>query len=270
MSHISKVYPISSETDDSYPYYLQIMTEAFYSEYMQIWYGHGVPVDIDWKQHRIHTIASVDLCVVFVSSYFSKSLVAQYEMLVALDLKKPIVCVLTQTMSLPDLLLDKPVLDIPAFDGDDWTKHILDYLPGPQTRASHSPFIFIAYSHKQHFLANQLYRMLIDNGFLVFFDRVMKPGESWRQQIQIALDQSDCVVVIWTSDAAKSEEVNLEVEYAISERKKVIPLVSRDGSKLPYYMQSLHYIPFDDSLSQIENELIKALGHFSRKEEFSQ
>ena len=85
----------------------------------------------------------------------------------------------------------------------------------------------------------------------------------WRQTIQRALDDASHVVVLWTPDAAQSDEVEREVSYALAEKKVIIPLLSREIPKLPYHLYSLHYIVLDEDMEMIEAELLHAIAQFS-------
>jgi TIR domain-containing protein len=119
--------------------------------------------------------------------------------------------------------------------------------------------IFIAYSRKQRMTAQSLYELLVRNGKAVFYDAKIKAGATWRQTIQKALDDATHLVVIWTPEAAKSDEVEREVSYALSEHKIVVPLLSKEIPKLPYHLHGLHYIVLDDQLPKIEAHLLKAI-----------
>jgi hypothetical protein len=100
--------------------------------------------------------------------------------------------------------------------------------------------IFIAYSRHQQPLAKDLSEMLIKHGNAVFWDAKIKAGASWRQTIQKALDDATHVLVIWTHEAASSDEVEREVSYALAERKVIVPILSKEIPKLPYHLHGLH------------------------------
>ena len=123
--------------------------------------------------------------------------------------------------------------------------------------------VFIAYSRKQREEAKMLYELLSKHGKAVFWDAKIHAGATWRQTIQKALDDATHVVVIWTIDAAESDEVEREVSYALSEGKVIIPILSKDIPKLPYHLHGFHYVILDENLSTIEHDIITAIESIS-------
>ncbi len=119
--------------------------------------------------------------------------------------------------------------------------------------------IFIAYSRKQRPIAKALSEMLAQRGQLHFWDAKIHAGASWRQTIQRALDDCTHLLVIWTQDAAESDEVEREVSYALAEGKVIIPILSQDIPKLPYHLHGFHYVVLAEDISTIEREIMSAI-----------
>jgi hypothetical protein len=130
--------------------------------------------------------------------------------------------------------------------------------------------IFIAYSHLQRVLAKDIAELLMGHGKAIFYDAKIKAGASWRQTIQRALDDATHVVVIWTPDAANSDEVEREVSYALARGKVIVPILSKEIPELPYHLHGLHYIVLADDLAQIENPLLYAIEQYSSDEDIWQ
>lgn len=130
--------------------------------------------------------------------------------------------------------------------------------------------VFIAYSRKQRMLARELSETLTRNGKAVFYDAKIRAGASWRQTIQRALDDATHLVVIWTPDAAESDEVEREVSYALAQGKIIVPILSAEISNLPYHLHGLQYMTMDSSITAIEPELLKAIDQFSEDEDIWQ
>ncbi|WP_119067087.1 toll/interleukin-1 receptor domain-containing protein [Aggregatilinea lenta] len=126
--------------------------------------------------------------------------------------------------------------------------------------------IFIAYAHEQAVLARELAALLRSRNKSVFYDAHIRAGSSWRRTVQKALDDATHVVVIWTQDAAESDEIDLEITYARGEGKRIIPLLSPDIPKLPYHLYNLHYLILPIKLQDVEAELLAALAHNSLDE----
>ncbi|HEX2620970.1 MAG TPA: toll/interleukin-1 receptor domain-containing protein [Phototrophicaceae bacterium] len=123
--------------------------------------------------------------------------------------------------------------------------------------------IFVAYSRKQRDVAKSLYELLVANGQFAFWDAKLRAGANWRQTIQRALDECTHLIVIWTPDAAESDEVEREVSYALAKRKTIIPILSKEIPELPYHLYGLHYLVLQEELKAIESTLIEAIEQFA-------
>lgn len=62
--------------------------------------------------------------------------------------------------------------------------------------------IFLSYKREDEKLAARLSKALEAEGFSVWWDRSLLPAESWREQIQAALDAAAVTIVIWTQESA--------------------------------------------------------------------
>lgn len=123
--------------------------------------------------------------------------------------------------------------------------------------------IFIAYSRKQQSIAKALSEMLTRNGQLHFWDAKIHAGAAWRQTIQQALVDCTHLIVIWTLDAAKSDEVEREVSYALAKGKVIIPLLSVDTPELPYHLFGFQHVILKDDISAIEHDIMSAIRSIS-------
>jgi len=61
--------------------------------------------------------------------------------------------------------------------------------------------VFISYKREDESRVGRLVRALEGAGFSVWWDRGLPGGESWRAQIQGALDAAKCVIVAWTRES---------------------------------------------------------------------
>lgn len=61
--------------------------------------------------------------------------------------------------------------------------------------------IFLSYKREDEVRAGRLVRALGAAGLNIWWDRGLPGGESWRTNIQSALDAAKCVIVIWTSQS---------------------------------------------------------------------
>lgn len=253
------------------------------------YFAGGIAGGDNWNREVREYIEACDLFLPLFSPAYPRSYAAMAELSFALQSEKSTLPVVIRAIDPSSPLLeDTEYVDISS-DPRAGVKKVVDWLraqtdEGQMERLSpvvervaeeikailDAPppdRIFIAYSHHQRALAIDLAELLIKNGNAVFYDAKIKAGASWRQTIQKALDDATHVVVIWTPDAAESDEVEREVSYALAERKVIVPILSREIPKLPYHLHGLHYIVLNDKLETIQADLLKAIAQFSEDED---
>ncbi len=270
------------------------MVEFLQAQGHTVWaYYKDVPLDVQKDQDRRQTLKlegldRAALLLVLVSPAFEHSHGMAREIIYAQSHGKPILPVIIEPAELPYSLLGTNYIDISVdFEaGLPLIAERIEQMDLPETTGpTHGnntvrkklaatldqeiPIerVFIAYSHKQRPLAKQIYDLLIGNGKAVFYDQKLKAGATWRQTIQKALDDATHVVVIWTPDAAQSDEVEREVSYALAERKVIVPILSKEIPRLPYHLHGLHYIVLDEDLRMIEQLLLQAIAQFAADED---
>lgn len=254
--------------------------------YGVMYHADGIVGGENWTREIQEAIKRCDGFVSLLSPDYARSYDALTELSFALQANKPIYLIVIKPIDPKSILLQEtPYLDI-SENPRTGIQKILDFL-NAQEQASAlqrvsevakraaddikiafdlpslpSPDrIFIAYSHKQQSLAQSLFNLLVKNRKAVFYDAKIKAGATWRQTIQKALDDATHLIVIWTLEAAESDEVEREVSYALSEKKIIVPILSRDIPKLPYHLHGLHYIVLEEDVVKIEQDLLKALNH---------
>ena len=96
---------------------------------------------------------------------------------------------------------------------------------------------FISYAHKDAARVGPLVHALQDEGCRVWWDRDISPGRNFEREIEKALDDAACVLILLTRNAAGSEWI--QGEYAFGqEYKKVIPVLL-DDVRVPVPLRSL-------------------------------
>jgi len=81
--------------------------------------------------------------------------------------------------------------------------------------------LFISYSHVDYAWANKLYVDLEKRGYSVFLDTErLNPGRKWNKDLQIALRSCQHLLVIWSSNAEKSQWVTMEMAYFETDRQE--------------------------------------------------
>lgn len=108
---------------------------------------------------------------------------------------------------------------------------------GPQTKEVELSDIFISYASADRERARLLADVLAEQGWSVWWDRIIPPGKQFDEVIEEALDAAKCVVVLWSQASAASTWVKTEAAEAMR-RKVLIPAVIEDV-KIPLEFRRL-------------------------------
>jgi hypothetical protein len=87
--------------------------------------------------------------------------------------------------------------------------------------------IFISYAREDSNTASKLSDALELEGLSVWWDRKISAGQTFDQVIKEQLDQSQCVIVLWSNASVSSNWVLDEVSEAQSQ-KKLVPVLIDD------------------------------------------
>ena len=85
--------------------------------------------------------------------------------------------------------------------------------------SGHEPYIFLSYAHKDSARVIQEIDRLNKLGFHVWYDEGIAPGNEWTDEIAEALEKSSLFLVMMTPNAAQSDNVQNEINYAVDEKK---------------------------------------------------
>ena len=90
--------------------------------------------------------------------------------------------------------------------------------------------VFISYSSANIIFANIVRTKLKRNGINVWMDKKLLGGDNWRKEIEIALKESDIVLILLDTESVQSYYVTYEWAFALGHKKEemVIPLVIED------------------------------------------
>ena len=101
-----------------------------------------------------------------------------------------------------------------------------------------APDIFVSYASKDRDRVRPLVETLRAFGWSVWWDRELKPGETWDEVIGKALLSARCVVVAWSTSAVASDWVRIEAEHA-RQRGVLVP-VYLERVALPAPLDRVH------------------------------
>ena len=91
--------------------------------------------------------------------------------------------------------------------------------------------IFISYSSEDRGKAKDIADALKQQGFSVWWDRSILPGETFDSVIEEALDAANCVIVLWSSTSVSSKWVKIEASEG--DRRGILIPVLIDDVKIP-------------------------------------
>jgi len=87
--------------------------------------------------------------------------------------------------------------------------------------------IFLSYSSKDLDAAKRLAGVLEASGLTVWWDRAIKPGKTFDQVIEEALEEASWAVVLWSANSVESNWVKAEAEEA-ARRGNLVPVLIED------------------------------------------
>ena len=87
--------------------------------------------------------------------------------------------------------------------------------------------IFLSYTSEDRERVIPLVEALESDGFSVWWDREIRPGPSFDREIEAAINEARCLVVVWSAHSVESEWVRSEVEEGV--RKGIlVPILIDD------------------------------------------
>ena len=93
--------------------------------------------------------------------------------------------------------------------------------------------VFVSYKREDETRVGRLVRALEGTGLSVWWDRGLAAGESWRAQIQAALDAARCVIVVWTRESVGPAGDFVRDEAGQAKRRGVLVPVMLDKIDVP-------------------------------------
>ena len=96
-------------------------------------------------------------------------------------------------------------------------------IPFPAYRGN-NPYIFISYAHAN---ANEVFRLIKqfhDQGYNVWYDEGIAPGNEWTDEIANALENAALFLVFLTPESEASTNVRDEINYALNDNKPFLAI----------------------------------------------
>ncbi len=130
--------------------------------------------------------------------------------------------------------------------------------------------VFLSYSRKDTTLVERINQDLQAEGLNVWIDQTgIRVGEpSWKLAIQRAIDNANCMVVIFSPEAKESHWVGQEMSYAELHKKKIFAVLVRgeETTAVPFGYGDVQRIDMRDAanygtaLEQLKNTICEHIG----------
>jgi len=127
--------------------------------------------------------------------------------------------------------------------------------------------VMISYSRKDKAFVKNIYDALAIDDRNIWVDwEDIPPSNDWLDEIHKGIEQSDCFIFVLSPDSIKSEVCNWEVDHAVKNGKRIIPVVCRDVDyrEVRKELASLNWIffrPDGDDFNAAMKLLLKALDN---------
>jgi len=120
--------------------------------------------------------------------------------------------------------------------------------------------VFISYSRKDYYFAESLAFHLERDSVRVWLDaKDLEPGADWQEQLETALDNASCVLVVISGDSAVRPAVHMEWERALAKGKRIVVVMFRK-TKMPAALAHCELVDFRSSFGSALQLLIQKLS----------
>ncbi len=132
------------------------------------------------------------------------------------------------------------------------------------------PSVFISYSRRDKDFVARLHDALAAREYQVWVDwEDIPPSAEWFAEIRAGVDGADGFIYVLSPDSAESTVCEQELEHAVEQHKRVVPIVRRDpdGARVPDAAAALNWIflresdDFDAGIAQLVAALEQDLDH---------
>ena len=130
----------------------------------------------------------------------------------------------------------------------------------PETQTCESR-LFFSYSRRDKVFVQKLYTALSPNYDIWVDWEDIPPAVEWWEEIQRGIEDSDYFLFMLTPNSAISKVCGQELEYALSQGKRIFPIVIDQPDPVPLSLRAINWVlftqeaDFDTSLSQLLDAL---------------
>jgi TIR domain len=124
--------------------------------------------------------------------------------------------------------------------------------------------IFVSYSRKDRAIAGALADILPSQGWTLYWDRQLRPGEIFDDVLEREVTGARCVVVLWSSNSVGSQWVRNEADVGASRNALISVLIENVTVPLAFRrVQAADLIGWKGDRNDPRlRELLQAIAHF--------
>jgi hypothetical protein len=121
--------------------------------------------------------------------------------------------------------------------------------------------VFLSHGPTDEGLVETLRRSLEHEGFEVWSDQALSPGDLWAKSIGSALKEADSFVFLVGRNDAESTWASIELGQALASGKKVVPIVTEPNAEIPAMLRGYQFLDLSDrqALDAGVSKLVEAL-----------
>ncbi|MGB1311070.1 MAG: toll/interleukin-1 receptor domain-containing protein [Leucothrix sp.] len=125
--------------------------------------------------------------------------------------------------------------------------------------------LYITYSMRERYWVSKLAMALASEGYSVWWDHAVVPGDNIRTDSQHALTETKCTLAVWSETAVDDHWVLLDAKQA-KQQDTLISVLTRNGSVPAEYaafdQADLSAWDLDDKQEVDFAHLLKAIAHY--------
>lgn len=123
-----------------------------------------------------------------------------------------------------------------------------------------TPTIFISYARSDKVFAGKLGKALRSAGANIWLDQLdILSGDRWDDAIEKALQDCKVFLIILSPKSVDSDNVKDELNYALEDKKQIIPVLYRN-CQIPFRLRRRQHSDFTEDFNEGLEHLLKALN----------
>jgi len=123
-----------------------------------------------------------------------------------------------------------------------------NYCSSPKAYEGRDPFVFVSYAHSDNEIIYPLINQLIKCGYRIWFDEGVKVGDEWIEFIASKVFKCEQAILFVSNNSINSPNVRKEINFALSENKKIITVFIEDvimSHGMRMQLDNIQSIPYD-------------------------